>query len=372
MKTLTVKGWAVALCCALLTGCATGSTRGMSASSAPIPAATRRSGAVPVASPADPTSTPRRSGSPGTLTLAFAGDANSFGHAANALTTGLGDAGRLLADADLAVVNVETALADSPTGLRPEPKTYHFLAGADLPLMLRREGVDVMSMANNHAMDYGSAGLERTLAIIREHQLPVIGVGTASAAYGPRAVTAADRRVLLFAGNDVQEADLRWQAGPTTAGVAMTDTPEGLDALVSSVRRARRGDPGAVIVVDMHWGLDYQVCMTTRQEGIAHDLADAGADVVVGSHVHRVQRMEVIGHTLVMYGLGNFLFDSDRPATRETGVLTVTVPARAATGRATPTARWAPGRIVDGRPVLLAGTDRDAATSRWRTLPGGC
>lgn len=122
-----------------------------------------------------------------------------------------------------------------------------------------------------------------------------------------------------------------------------------------------------MVVVFMHWGIDYQVCTTRRQESMAARLASAGATIVVGNHAHRVQRAETIGSTLVAYGLGNFNFYSDRVDTRETGVLTVRMPESDA-----PSAEWAPGRIVEGRPEMLTGAEAATARSRWTSLPGGC
>lgn len=316
--------------------------------------------------PAPPVSTPTPTPTPppGPITLAFAGDANAFEGSARAVEVGLGSAGELLAAADFAMVNLETALADDPTGLVKQPKLYTFLTGSDFPRMLQRQGVDLVSLANNHAMDFGVEGMRRTLEITQASTLPMIGVGTTEdEAFAPFTSTVRGRGLAVFVGNDILEDTMDWRPLNGRPGVAMIKTVAGLTRLVAGVRVARAADPELVIVVYVHFGVDYQICTSPRQRDVAQRLADAGATVVVGSHAHRVQRQAVVGDTLVAYGLGNFVFSSDRVQTRETGVLTVTVPVR---GPATGV--WAPGTIVDGLPVLLTGSALDAALARYTAL----
>lgn len=321
---------------------------------------------TPSATPASPATASRVSD--GDLLLAFAGDANAFKAAGDSTRLGLGDAGRLLAAADWSMVNLETALADDESGLSKQPKLYTFLTGRAFPEMLQREGIDVVSLANNHAMDYGVEGMERTLAIRDASTLPMVGVGrTRQEAFSPWKGAVRGRPVVALAGNDILESNMDWRPRDGRPGVAMVQTEEGFDALVEAVRAAREDDPEGVVVVFMHWGIDYQVCTTRRQESMAERLASAGATIVVGTHAHRVQRAETIGSTLVAYSLGNFNFYSDRVSTRETGVLTVRVPTSG-----TPSAEWAPGRIVGGRPEMLTGAEAAEARTRWTTLPGGC
>lgn len=344
------------------------------ASTAPAAPAPATSAAAPATSDAPatkpltatPVAIPQRQGDE--LLLAFAGDANAFKAAADSTEQGLGEAGRLLKAADWSMVNLETALADDQEGLTKQPKLYTFLTGRAFPQMLQREGVDLVSLANNHAMDFGVEGMKRTLKIRQDSELPMIGVGASQDdAFRPWTGEVHGRQVVALVGNDILESNMDWRPRDGRPGVAMVKTEEGFQTLVDGVAAQRREHPEAVVVVFMHWGVDYQVCTTGRQEKMAKKLADAGASIVVGTHAHRVQRAETIGSTYVAYGLGNFNFYSDRASTRETGVLTVHVPRSGA-----PTAEWAPGRIVDGRPVMLTGAEAEAARERWAGLRGGC
>ena len=109
------------------------------------------------------------------------------------------------------------------------------------------------------------------------------------------------------------------------------------------------------IVVYLHWGAEGSSCPTPRQRDLARALVDAGADIVVGSHAHRVMSAGRLGPALVDYGLGNFAFYNESGESGVTGVLTAT-----ATGRDIDAYSWKPARIQGGIPHLLSG---DAAAS---------
>jgi poly-gamma-glutamate synthesis protein (capsule biosynthesis protein) len=115
------------------------------------------------------------------------------------------------------------------------------------------------------------------------------------------------------------------------------------------------------VVVYVHWGKEYQACPTQSQRLLARDLAEAGADVVVGSHSHVLSGAGWAGDTLVGYGLGNFAWYHDRQSA--TGVLSVTLDAEGVVAKS-----WTPARIspTDGRPLPLAGGARTRAVADWR------
>jgi poly-gamma-glutamate synthesis protein (capsule biosynthesis protein) len=105
-----------------------------------------------------------------------------------------------------------------------------------------------------------------------------------------------------------------------------------------------------VVVVFLHWGQERVVCPTARQVQLARMLAEAGADVVVGSHAHVVQPGGTVGKALVRYGLGNFQFYASGGPGSNSGVLTVSVDRGGVTG-----STWHPATIIGGAPMLLAG-----------------
>jgi hypothetical protein len=306
---------------------------------------------------ASPAPAPRASGG-GPVTLAFAGDVHFEGSAGASLGGGrLGSAYGVLRRADFAVVNLETAVTERGTA---QPKEFTFRAPAAAIGVLKRAGVDAVTLANNHGMDYGRVGLSDTLAAARRYGMPLLGAGVdEGAAWTPLRRTIDGVRVSVIAATDVLDdfAISAWVARPGVPGLASAKDTE---RLVSAVRAER--DKADVLAVFLHWGKETVYCPTARQRQLAQNLSDAGADIVVGSHAHVVEPHTRVGRTVVDYGLGNFQFYARGGLGSETGVLTVT---------ATPTgagdATWHQATIVGGAPTALSGSaasSQEAAQTR--------
>jgi poly-gamma-glutamate synthesis protein (capsule biosynthesis protein) len=294
--------------------------------------------------------------------LAFAGDTHFQLHLAALLDRprgALGPITRTLSEADVTMVNLESAITRRGT---PEPKEYVFRTSPAALALLDTAGVDVVSMANNHAADYGQVGLEDTLRAVRNSRIPVLGIGrNQRAAFDPYRVTVRGTDVAFFAadGSPRETASNVWAAGPRTPGVAAARAARP-SLLLDAVRAADERDD--VVVVYMHWGREYQSCPSARQQITARSLAAAGADVIVGSHAHVLLASGWLGETYVNYGLGNFLWYHDREP--DTGVLQLRIRAGAVVAD-----DWIPARIQTfGRPLPLTGMQRTAAIADWRRL----
>lgn len=298
------------------------------------------------------------------VTIAFAGDTNFEGSAAARLADDpasvLAPFAAVLAGADLAVVNMETALG---TGGTPAPKEFVFQAPASALEAFRAAGVDVVSAANNHGMDMGVEGLQETLAAEQATGFPVIGIGAdETEAFEPFVADVRGRRIAVIAATQVLDGSLvdSWTAGPSKPGLA---SAKRVDRLVAAVEAARAG--ADTVVVFLHWGRERDTCPTSDQTELASALVSAGADIVVGGHAHRVQGGGRLGDAVVHYGLGNFGFQANSPEGARTGVFVVTV-----TGRRVDAYEWVPGRIVDHQPRPLDGAERDAELAAWESQRG--
>lgn len=336
------------LVAAALVGC---SSVAGSEGAAPAPGA-------PSSTSSAPTTTPSPEPSPepppdGPATIAFAGDVHDEGRLEPRFqqpATALEPVAPLLAGADVAMVNLETAVTERGTA---EVKNYTFRTPPRVFDALRAAGVDVVSMANNHAVDFGPQGLADTLAAARQKRFPVVGLGADDAsAYAPWITTANGERIAVLAATQVgDETVANYSAGPGRAGVASAFDTE---RLVRAVRdaRARAG----TVVVYLHWGTEGEGCPSQRQQDLAAELAAAGADVLVGTHAHRLQGHGWLGGTYVAYGLGNFVwYSSNSPTADTTGVLTLTV----GDGRVLQ-ADFVPARIGgDGLPRALTGAEAE-------------
>ncbi len=203
--------------------------------------------------------------------------------------TAIGPMSRTLAAADLSIVNLETAVT---TRGRPQPKEFTFRAPPKAFTALKAAGVDVVTMANNHGLDYGPVSAPDALSAAASRGLPVIGIGEdAAQAYAPWIVTLHGQRIAFLAASAFlapQSLVPSWSAGPHHPGLAMA-MPGRAAALVAAVEHVR--PLVDTVVVDMPWGNDeLQSCPTPWQRTLADDLTRAGADIVVGQHEHAAGR----------------------------------------------------------------------------------
>jgi len=339
-------------------------------------AACSASKAAPVASPS-PTPTagtpsPTASASPaprvvkrGSFTIAFAGDVHFEGAIAQHLhadpASVFGAMIPVLSAADLTIANLETAITERGDA---QEKQYVFRAPATAFDALRASGIDVVTDANNHGLDYGQTGFQDTLAAAKAKGYPVIGSGAdEDAAYSPYLATLHGWRVAVLGASQVIAPELvnDWTAGPHHPGLASAYR---VDRLTRAVREARRR--ADVVVVYLHWGEERNPCPTDRQRTLARQLVDAGADVVVGSHAHVVQGAGHLDKAYVAYGLGNFLFyaSGSGPQTR-TSVLTLTL-----NGRRVVAAARAPAQLAAGWTTPLKGRAGAREVARQEALRG--
>lgn len=360
------RGAATAVVLALLvaSGCAAGEDPpGPSGTTPPAPEASSPT------SPG-PTGAPR----PRTVTVAVAGDVHFEGVLADRLrapATALAPATSplvaALADADVAIVNLETSVG---AGGRPEPgKRFTFSAGPEALTALAAAGIDVASMANNHALDFGRARLPSTLRAARaaataEPPLSVVGVGRDRGEAFRPALSDVDGTLVATIAATVADRDpAADRTGQWAATSDLAGTADALDPayLLAAVRQADR--TADVVVAYLHWGVQGQSCPSADQRDLARRLVDTGADVVVGSHAHQLQGDGRLGPAYVAYGLGNFAWYSPgTETTSRTGVLTLTVrpPAQRAGRARVIRADWRFGVIGgDGLPDPAGG---EAAT----------
>ncbi|WP_206184466.1 CapA family protein [Thermoactinospora rubra] len=298
-------------------------------------------------------------------TIAFGGDVHFEGALRARLSeprTALGPIAKVLGRADLAVVNLETAIT---TGGTPAPgKQFTFRAPASALTALKAAGVDVASMANNHGMDYMETGLADSLAAIRKSRFPVIGVGKDDdEAYKPFRKTVNGNKVAIIGATQVLDAEFiqSWSAGPDKPGLASAkDEPR----LLQAVRQARKTSD--TVIVYLHWGTERQGCPNPAQLSLAPKLIKAGADVVVGGHAHQLLGSGYLKGAYVNYGLGNFVFYNFGPVTGRTGVLTLTIK-----GRKVLKDVWTPAVIQSpGLPIPLQGQAARQAVADWKALRG--
>src|SRR5699024_1295006 len=257
---------------------------------------------------------------PKEITVAFGGDVHFQDRVAHLATepNGLKSLRPHLATADLSMVNLETAITERG---EPMPKKFNFRAPTSALTTIENAGIDVVSMANNHAVDYGPQGLKDTLAFKKKSPVPIVGIGKdEKEAFAPVELNPGNVSVAVLSSSQVREETLaNWSADEDSPGIA-NNLPT--DRMVKAVEKAAKDHD--LVIAYLHWGK------------AAQDLQDAGADIIVGAHSRRSQWSGWQGKSYSGYGLGNFVWSSSRPYDKETGVLTLTADAHAA--RAKPSA----------------------------------
>ncbi|MBP3039959.1 CapA family protein [Bacillaceae bacterium Marseille-Q3522] len=208
----------------------------------------------------------------------------------------------LLQQPDVLLANQETILGGTELGLSGYPT---FNSPAEVGNALVDAGVDIVSTANNHALDKGERGILSSISHLEALGLPYVG-------YFKSAEDQQTVRILEKEG--IKLAYLAYTYG--TNGIPI---PSGKDYLVNIIDREkmkqeieRAKQEADVIIMSLHWGKEYQRIPTKEQEDLAHFLVNEGVDIIFAHHPHVLQKMEQIARpdgnfSLVVYSLGNFL-----------------------------------------------------------------
>ena len=244
-----------------------------------------------------------------TVALALLGDI-SLGRGVFPTASSLAYLTPYLSAADLALANLESPLAAVPS---IPNSTYDLCASSLYADLLTAWGLDLLSLANNHRDDCAPNGVAQT-----QSALAAAGLTGIDSDAEPVVRQINSLRLAFFTFDDVS-------------------SPLDVDAAVRAIRSARAD--GMLVIVSVHWGMEYQGGADERQEFLAQQFAEAGATLVWGHHPHVLQPAEWIyppagsepagGSTLVLYSLGNALFDQGGLAdTRQSALVLVTLDAQ--------------------------------------------
>lgn len=260
-----------------------------------------------------------------TIRLAAVGDLNIARTQAEIITT-TGDlayplslVAPVFAAADYTIGNLETALGDVG---EPAAKRYTFRSPPEAAQSLAIGGVDLVSLANNHALDYGPEALLQGIDLLHEAGVATVGGGADDAAAHAPYIADINGLKVAFLGyvhvpvEAITHFDTQsWTAAAGTPGLAWAD-PERIRADVAAVRPL-----ADLVVVQLHSGYEYIEEPSEEQVAAARAAVNAGADLVVGHHAHILQGIHRYNDGVIAYGLGNFLFNIDGPP--ETAILNV-------------------------------------------------
>jgi poly-gamma-glutamate synthesis protein (capsule biosynthesis protein) len=249
------------------------------------------------------------------VNLLFGGDVYLSDHVLNAYNKAGGISGVLdsayrqeIADADIFFVNEEFPFSDR--GTQAADKQYTFRLPPEKVSIFQKIGIDGVTLANNHALDFGTDALLDSCAALDSAGIPHTGAG-ANLDAAKQAVTyeVNGRKIAIVGASRVfPQAD--WAAGASHPGMLSAYDPA---VLLEQIRTLRQNED--IVIAYIHWGIEREETPNDIQKNLARQLIDAGADLVIGAHPHVLQGIEYYKGKPIIYSLGNFIFGSSIPRT---------------------------------------------------------
>ena len=206
-----------------------------------------------------------------------------------------------LASSDISLANLESPIATH--GQEFSEKKFRFRADPQMTKALHSAGFNLVTLANNHSMDFGGEALTETLHHLSDNGIAWIGAGENLAAARKMALYTVKGRKIAFLGYSLTQP-IEFFAGQNRPGTA-----PGYEKLVTADIASARTQADYVIV-SFHWGTEASSATQAYQRTAAHSAIDAGADVIIGHHPHVLQGVERYKKGIIFYSLGNFAFAS--------------------------------------------------------------
>lgn len=211
----------------------------------------------------------------------------------------LGGVASTLNQGDLVFANLETSI--TVRGL-PLKKRFRFRSKPEALAALRRAGINIVNLANNHTLDYGRLGLRDTLDHLKEYDIPYIGAGpNKKRAHKPLIITRNNLKVGFLGYAVFRFFGVSYK--PEKASVAQVSKIIHFQENIANLRKHVD-----VLIVSFHWGREFYIQPNKLQRRLAHAAINAGADLVLGHHPHVLQPSEWYKGKLIVYSLGNFVF----------------------------------------------------------------
>ncbi len=222
---------------------------------------------------------------------------------------------------DIVFANLESPLTDSKHGLdntrkivlKAEPDAVNALTGA---------GINLISLSNNHILDYYEKGLFDTMELLDQNGIKHAGAGkNIEEARTPAIIEKNGLKIALFAYTSMAELTYagkpyqNYAAGPEKSGLVQNR----YETIREDILKIR--DQVDLVAVSLHWGVEDSFKVNPEQTELAHKLIDVGADMILGHHPHQFQGIELYKGKPILYSMGNILFDQNDPENMESFII---------------------------------------------------
>ena len=207
----------------------------------------------------------------------------------------------LLQKTALNIVNLETTLT---TSTNKTPKVFNFKAEPDKVETLIVGNIHLVSLANNHSLDFGREGLKETIAVLNKAKIQHVGAGkNIQEAKKPVIITKNGISIGIIGYTDNEPG---WLATPQKSGTNYIEVGD-IETIRKDIASIR--DKVDILIVSIHWGPNMRQRPTQEFQNFAHQMIDAGIDIIHGHSAHIFQGIEVYKNRLIMYDTGDFVDD---------------------------------------------------------------
>ena len=207
----------------------------------------------------------------------------------------------LFENSDLNIANLECAITDK--AVSPDDKEWTFALPTKYVKAIKDVGINLLTLANNHILDFGTDALINTIKVLDENGIFHIGAGENLTEANKVYIKEIEGKRYAFIGASAVIPKDSWKATDTRAGVA-----NGYDTLDICTRIFKLKKYVDKVIVYIHWGKELEIRSGELQQLIGRRMVDAGADLVVGTHAHVVQEIEYYNNVPIVYSLGNFVY----------------------------------------------------------------
>lgn len=208
---------------------------------------------------------------------------------------------------DVRIINLETSVTTSNAW---EPKGINYRMHPQNVTCLTAAKINCCTLANNHILDWGYAGLTETLQTLQKTGIKTVGAGsTLQDARMPAILPCKQGRVIVFSlGSESSGVPPSWAASEDKAGVNFIDNiATTLNSIETEIKKIKQKND--IIVVSIHWGSNWDYEIPDEQRSFAKNLIDVGVDVIHGHSSHHVKGIEVYKNKLILYGCGDLITD---------------------------------------------------------------
>ena len=224
---------------------------------------------------------------------------------------------KYFADGDLNIFNLETAITEEVT---KEEKQYNFKTDASFLGTLKSIGFSVATIANNHSYDFGEKGFLDTLNALDNAKISYVGGGVnRDIAYQGQVYKVKGLKIGVLGIAKVNGGPL------SIATKDKAGTTNGYDAVSTERAITELRKVSDVVILLPHWGEEGSFCPRSSEIASAKKWQSLGADIIVGSHTHTLQEVELKENKLIAYSMGNFIFYSSQLENRTTGILKIRI-----------------------------------------------